>query len=305
MIYLWMLVGFILLMKGADYFVEGSCSVAKLLKIPSIIIGLTIVSLGTSAPEAAVSIVAGINGSNEIALSNVLGSNIFNLLIVIGACATIQAFPVYKDILKRDLPINIGTSILLLIFLLDMKLSRVESIILLIGMVLYILRLIKNAMNNRTEEEYETKSPIISTVYIVLGLVGVIIGGDLVVDNASLIASRWGLSETLIGLTIVSVGTSLPELVTSVVAALKGEPELALGNAIGSCIFNILFILGISASLSPIGVIGESIIDAIILIVISAIIYVFCSTKAKVHRWEGIVQILIYVAYLAYIIIRN
>lgn len=305
MMYVWLLVGFVLLIKGADFFVDGSCSVAKLLKVPSVIIGLTIVAMGTSAPEAAVSISAGLSGSNEIALSNVIGSNIFNLLIVIGACAAIKAFEVDLDILKRDLPINIGTALLLLAFLLDRHLSRLEGIILFGGIVAYLIMLVRHAQNNRTEEEeYETNSVLVSVLYIVLGLAAVIIGGDMVVDNACLIADKLGMSETLIGLTIVSIGTSLPELVTSIVAATKGKPELALGNAVGSCIFNILFILGMSASLSPIAGTMENLIDIIVLLFVTVIIYGFGKTKRRIERWEGIAGILFYAAYLAYIILR-
>lgn len=305
MIYVWLVVGFVLLIKGADFFVDGSSSVAKLLKVPSVIIGLTIVSIGTSAPEAAVSIAAGLRGSNEIAISNVIGSNIFNLLIVIGACGLIRAFQVDKIILKRDLPLNIGITLLLLVFLLDRQLARWEGVILLAGIAGYLFLLVRHAMEHRVEgEEIAARSPLVSVLLIILGMAAIIIGGDMVVDNACLIAAEHGLSETLIGLTIVSVGTSLPELVTSVVAAVKGEPELALGNAVGSCIFNILFILGMSATLSPIAGTGENIIDILVLTAAALGIYLFSRTKETVERWEGGAGILAYLIYLAYIIIR-
>lgn len=303
--YLLLIVGFVLLIKGADLFVDGSSSVAKLLKVPSVIIGLTIVSIGTSAPEAAVSITAGIAGNNEIAVSNIIGSNIFNLLMVIGVCAIIKAFASNKDIVKRDLPINIGVTVILLLMILDGMLSRLDGIILLVLMIAYIALLVINALKNREKgEETKTMSPLKSILYIAIGLAAIICGGDLVVDSSSTIAYNWGMSETLVGLTIVAVGTSLPELVTSVVAATKGESGLALGNAVGSCIFNILLILGISSMLSPIPVIFESVIDCIVLLGVTSLTYLFSKTSQKTVRWEGIVYVLIYLVYIGYAIIR-
>lgn len=312
MMYLWLLIGFVLLVKGADWFVDGSSSVAKLLKVPSVIIGLTIVSLGTSAPEAAVSITAGFTGNNEIAISNVLGSNIFNLMMVVGVCAAIKAFQTDRMIMKRDFPISLGLTVLLGIGLADGRISRVEGGILLVLMLSYLTLMVRSALKERKQgqvQEAETgeKQPMPawkSILYILLGLTAIILGGQLVVDNASLIAARFGLSETLIGLTIVAIGTSLPELVTSVVAAGKGESGLALGNVIGSNIFNIIFILGASAALHPIETGMENMIDTIILLAVSALIYVFGLTGKKVNRWEGLICVLGYIGYTAYIILR-
>lgn len=302
-------VGFVLLVKGADWFVDGSSSVARLLKIPSVIIGLTIVSIGTSAPEAAVSITASLAGSNEIAVSNVIGSNIFNLLVVIGVCAIIKAFASDKDIIKRDLPINTIASVILLAMIFDGTLSRIEGIILLVLMVLYILMLIRNALKNRDEgEDIKTMSPLKSIIFILIGIAAIVLGGDFVVDNAKVIASALGMGDMLIGLTIVAIGTSLPELVTSIVAARKGESGLALGNAVGSCIFNILLILGISSTLSPIHLsqisASEALVDASVLIGVTVLTYLFSRTKEKTVRWEGIIYVLVYSAYIAYAIMR-
>ncbi len=284
---------------------DGSCSVARLLRVPSVVIGLTIVAMGTSAPEAAVSISAGLSGNNEIALSNVIGSNIFNLLIVIGACAAVRAFVVDQEILKRDLPVNLAATAVLLCFLFDHRLSRVEGLLLFAGILGYLVLLVRHAMRNRAEgDEYDVMSPFKSVVLIAGGMAAIIIGGDLVVDNASLIAEQLGMSKTLIGLTIVSMGTSLPELVTSLVAAVKGEPELAMGNAVGSSIFNILFILGASSSLSAIAGTAESLIDTAVLLVVSALLFLFSRTKSKVSRWEGALAIACYIGYLIYIILR-
>ncbi|MBE5935152.1 MAG: calcium/sodium antiporter [Lachnospiraceae bacterium] len=307
-----LVIGFVLLIKGADLFVDGSSSVAKILKVPSVIIGLTIVSLGTSAPEAAVSISAGLKGNNDIALSNVVGSNIFNLLLVIGISAIITPFLVDKDIKKRDLPINIILTTVLLIFTYTGQgLSRVEGILFLITMVIYILVLIKNAMKNKVEVEEEAKILSIpkSIIFIFIGIAAIIFGGDLVVDSATAIAKSLGVSDLLIGLTIVAIGTSLPELVTSVIAAKKGESGLALGNAVGSSIFNIIFILGLSSTLSPIGVAKADfnfvLIDLFVLLVVGMLIQVFCISREKVSRFEGIFCTVVYVAYTAYIIMRT
>lgn len=306
MMYVWLVVGFVFLIKGADLFVEGSSSIAKLLKVPSVIIGLTIVALGTSAPEAAVSITAGIAGSNEIAISNIIGSNAFNLLMVVGICAIIKEFHVDFDILKRDFPINIAVTVLLGIFLVDMNVSRLEGSILFALLVIYMVCMVISARKNRKsgEEEIKTMSPVKSVLAVVVGITAVIFGGDLVVDNASLIAASFGLSQTLIGLTIVAIGTSLPELVTSVVAAKKGESGLALGNVVGSNLFNIMFILGMSSAISPIAVAKESLIDVVILLVFTVMVFLFCKSEKKVTRSEGVFCVLSYAAYTAYIILR-
>ena len=305
-----LLVGFVLLIKGADFFVDGSSSVAKILKVPSVIIGLTIVALGTSLPEAAVSITASLQGSNSMALSNVLGSNLFNLLVVIGASALIKPFDVNQDIKKRDLPFNIILTAVLLLFAFTHKtLGRIEGILFLVVLVIYMICLVKSALKNKIEEKVETMSVAKSIIYIIFGMVAIVIGGKLVVNNASAIASKLGLSDLFIGLTIVAIGTSLPELVTSVVAAKKGESGLALGNAVGSSILNIVFILGVSSALSPIKVVATEftvvIIDLIILLVVSMILQVFCVTRDKVSKFEGVICILLYVAYMAYVILRT
>ena len=303
--YILLIVGFLLLIKGADLFVDGSSSLAKILKIPTVIIGLTIVAMGTSAPEASVSINAAMAGNNDIALSNVVGSNIFNSLVVVGVCAAMQAFVVNKDILKRDLPINIIVSIVLVVILFDGKLGRIDGIILLVGMITYISMMISSALKNRVEEENVEAQPLPkSLLFIAVGLAAVIFGGDLVVDNASIIATSLGLSQNFIGLTIVAIGTSLPELVTSIVATRKNESALALGNAVGSNIFNILFILGMSATISPLLVLNESIIDSIILIGVALLLFVFARSKEEMGKKEGLICVTLYIAYTAYLFIR-
>lgn len=303
--YLLLLVGFFFLIKGADYFVEGSSSLAKILKVPGVIIGLTIVAMGTSAPEASVSINAALAGNNDIAVSNIIGSNIFNGLVVVGVCAFLSSFRPEPEILKRDMPVNILISVILCIMLRDRTLSRVEGILLLIGMAAYITTMVVMAVRNRTKgETIIAMSLPKSLIYIVLGLIAVIFGGNLVVNSASTIATNLGVSQNFIGLTIIAIGTSLPELVTSIVATRKGESGLALGNAIGSNIFNILFILGMSASITPLHILSESIIDSLLLLASGLLLYIFARTKNKMTRPEGAVCILLYAAYTAYLLLR-
>ena len=303
--FLVLIIGFVLLIKGADYFVEGSSSLAKILKVPSVIIGLTIVAMGTSAPEASVSINAALAGSNDIAISNVLGSNIFNSMVVVGTCAFLSAFTVDKDIIKRDLPINIVASIALCLMIFDLKLSRFEGIILSIGIISYIILMVVSALKNREEgEEVKALSLPLSFVYIIGGILAVIYGGNLVVDSACAIARMFGLSENFIGLTIIAIGTSLPELVTSVVACKKGESGLALGNAVGSNIFNILLILGFSSVICPLNVLSESFVDAAIMVGTILLLYFFGKSKGEMDRKEGILCILIYVAYTIFLFVR-
>ncbi len=315
--FVFLIIGFVLLVKGADFFVEGSSTIAKYLKIPSIIIGLTIVAMGTSAPEAAVSIIAGINGSNDIAVSNVLGSNIFNLLVVIGISAVIKPINIQNQIIIKEYPFMLMATLVLIVMSFDNTLSngtanmitRSEAIVLLIFMCVFMYSIVSSALQSRKETpSEETDKPKhgipLSIVFTLGGLAGIIIGGQFVVDSAEKIALGFGMSETLVGLTIVAVGTSLPELVTSIVAAKKGESDIAVGNVVGSNIFNILFVLASSAVITPMGVNALCLTDMLILIAVSLFTYVFCITKNKVNRVEGVILTTFYVAYLAYAIIR-
>ncbi len=303
--YILLIVGFVLLIKGADLFVDGASSVAAKLKVPSLIIGLTVVSMGTSLPEAAVSISASLSGNNSISLGNVIGSNIFNLLMVVGVSSAILPIVTDRDILKRDMPINIGITVLLGILLFDGNLSRLDALILLLIFAAYMFLLIRSALKNRVEaEETKVLSWVKSIVFIVLGMAAIIGGGQLVVNSAKTIALALGMSETLVGLTVVAIGTSLPELVTSVVAARKGDSGIAMGNVVGSNIFNILFILGMAGVIKPMTADAAFFIDTGILLGVSALMLLFAFTKRKTSRVEGIISVLIYVAYTAYIIMR-
>lgn len=305
-----LLVGFVLLIKGADFFVDGSSSLARLLKIPGFVIGLTVVAMGTSAPEAAVSIAAGVSGSNEIAISNIIGSNLFNLLVVAGLSAVIKPYKIEKTILKRDFPVNVCISaVLLVMLLLGASLGRIDGVILLVLFVSYIAYVVYKAFKERsnTIEEPEGKklSPVLSVICVVGGLAAVIFGGDMVVDNAVAVAQRLNWSETFIGLTIIAIGTSLPELVTSVVAAKKGESGLAMGNVIGSSIFNIMFVLGLSTAISPIPTESSMIVNAIILLSVTAVIYLASLIKKGLGRVVGGVCVAGYAAYTVYLIMTT
>ena len=305
MMYILLIIGFFLLVKGADYFVEGSSAIARLLKVPSVVIGLTIVAMGTSAPEAAVSITASLSGSNELALSNVIGSNFFNLVFIVGICALIRPFIVDQSILKRDFPIALLSSALLLFFIRDNALSRTEGLIFLVLMATYLTVTVISAIRNPINVDDIHLLPMhTSLLYVVLGLAAIIVGGNLVVDNACRIAAAFGLSETLIGLTIVAIGTSLPELVTSITASRKGESGLALGNVVGSNIFNIMFILGMSSTLHPIAAEAVAFTDILILITLTLIIYIFCKLRGQMGRLMGFACAAAYIIYSIYIILR-
>ena len=303
-----LVIGFVLLIKGADFFVEGSSSVAKMLKVPSIIIGLTIVAMGTSLPECAVSLTASMTNNNALAVSNAVGSNIFNLMVVCGVCALFNPLVVSKDTLKKEFPFSIVCAILLLVGgYIGMEIGRVDGLILLAVFVCFLIWMIKSALKARAnagDEEYEVLPVWKCILFIIGGIIAIKFGGDFVVDGASTIAAKMGLSQNLIGLTIVACGTSLPELVTSVVAARKNELDMALGNVIGSNIFNILFVLGIAAAISPVAFIMENVIDIVILIVMSLIVWIFGWTKQKLTKSEGIIMLIMYAAYLVYICVR-
>lgn len=317
--YIILILGFVLLIKGADIFVDAASNIAKKFKIPSIIVGLTIVSLGTSAPELAVSLISSMEGSNGIAIGNVLGSNIFNTLMVLGITAIIMPILIKKSTMFKDYLVNIVVSLGLLIltfgrilFNKEAELSRLSGIILLIGCIIYTFYLIKTAKNSDAEEEEEDRNDYkigASIVKIIIGIIGIVVGGNLVVNSSSSIAYSFGLSDKLVGLTIVAMGTSLPELVTSIIAAIKGENDIAIGNVLGSNIFNILLILGVSSTINPILVSSSLIVDMIFLIFISIVLGIFMFTgkkeKLSLGKIEGLVLVLLYICYMVFIIYRN
>mgnify|MGYP004622235755 FL=1 len=316
-------VGFAFLVKGADFFVEGSSSIAKKLKVPPIIIGLTIVAMGTSLPETAVSVTASLVQNNELAVSNVVGSNIFNLMFVIGVCSILTPIMVQKATVVRDIPLSLVCALLLLVLGISglgdkagMTLGHADGIIFPIVFAGYIFTMVRSAMKARAAgqkveiegvEECDNMKELSygkSILFLIVGAAAIAFGGDLTVDTASRIAIELGMSQTLVGLTIVSIGTSLPELVTSVVAARKNEVDMAVGNAVGSNIFNILMVLGISSAISPVALIRENLIDIVLLMVFSVMVWIFAGTRKKIERKEGIIMVVVYLVYCAYIIAR-
>lgn len=320
-----LLAGFVFLIKGADFFVEGSSSVAKKLHVPALIIGMTIVAMGTSLPELSVSVTSAMAGSNELAVSNVIGSNIFNLMVVLGISAMLSPLFVSKSVLKRDYPFSVACAILLLVTgFIGMKLGRIDGIIFLAIFVAFLVVEVRLAMAARNEvlatgdtEKAEFEEEVVeleeeikeismprSILYIIGGAVAVKFGGDWVVSGAVSMATMFGLSQNLIGLTIVALGTSLPELVTSIAAARKNELEMAIGNVVGSNVFNILMILGVAATVSPIAFNMENVIDIAVLLVFSLITWVFCVTKKKIGKMEGFTMVLLYAVYMVYICMR-
>lgn len=303
-----LLVGFVFLIKGSDFFVDGASSIAAILKIPTIIVGLTIVAFGTSAPEAAVSITSSIVGNNAMAASNVVGSNLFNMLMVIGIAALMSNLLMEKSVLNKDLPFLVGITVLWAIFLvIGWDISAIEGIILLALLVIYVVYLIRDAKKS-SDANYVEKPKLTtpkSIIFILVGLAGIIIGGDLVVDSASATAIALGMSETLVGLTIVAIGTSLPELVTSITALRKGENQLVIGNVVGSNIFNILFVLGASSAISRIPIDSSMLIDVLFMVAVTVLCFIFGKTQEKYDKKEGIILIILFIAYMAFAILRN
>ena len=310
-----LIVGFVVLIYGADFFVDGASKLAKRFNIPSFIIGLTICALGTSAPELAVSVTASISGSNSLAIGNVLGSNFFNLMVVLGVCAVINPIPVTKNLLRRDYPVSVAAITLLSVFLMsDSDVSRVEAGILFTFLIGYIVWTIVDTKKHPETAEPEAEDneefvPWKCALYIIGGCAAIVLGGDLVVESAKVLGGAMGMSEKLIGFTICAIGTSLPELVTSYTASKKGQNDMAMGNVIGSNIFNVLCILGISGMISPIAIgdsnINATLIDCGINVGVCILAYIFCITGKRVDRWEGFVLIGIYLTYMVYNIVKD
>lgn len=317
MAYILLIIGFVLLIKGADIFVDGASNISKLLQVPPILIGLTIVAFGTSSPEATVSIIAAIEGTANISVGNVVGSNIFNITLVVGVAAFLFPLKVENETIRKEIPFTLLASVALLILMSDIALqglennmiTRTDGLILLLFLSIFIYYVIevglksrKHAKDNQANKNLRWGKNIFITL---LGLIAIIFGGHIVVDNGTKIAHSLGMSETLVGLTIIAIGTSLPELVTSISAALKKESEIALGNIVGSNIFNILFVLGASATITPLAVDNKVFSDIVFMIILTVILLIFSRTNFKVGKREGLVLVFSYVIYVIYIIIRN
>jgi cation:H+ antiporter len=312
--YILFVVGFVLLISGANLLVEGSASIAKKLNISSIVIGLTIVAFGTSAPELIVNIFASVQGNTEIAIGNILGSNIVNILLILGVSSIIYPLATKENTVWKEIPLSLLAAILLGVMVNDTLidggtfsgLTRIDGIVFIAFFIIFLYYTfgISKVSGENTDLEIKEMSYMKSSLYIVGGLLGLVIGGKWIVDGAIKIAEGFNVSQSLIGLTVVAIGTSLPELATSAVAAYKKQSDIAIGNVVGSNIFNIFWILGLSAVINPLPFSKDSVIDIIMTIVASLILFLimFIGKKHTVERWQGVIMILIYIGYVAYLI---
>lgn len=298
----WLLVSLVILYYGAEGLVSGAASLAKRIGISPLVIGLTIVSIGTSMPELVVSVKAAMSGQSAISIGNVLGSNFFNIGIILGMSALIYPLAVKRQLLKLDVPVMIFAALLFFLMFLDYKISHVEALIFILLLLSYISYLLFISKKNTTVEEEEeeikqTKHWALDILFIGVGLLALVYGSDLLVVNATLIAGRLGMSEAMIGLTIVAVGTSMPELATSVVAAIKKRSDIAIGNVVGSNIFNILLILGVAGLIQPISTPEINYVDGLFMIGISLLLWLFMKAGSRIKRWQGAAFIAFYLIY--------
>lgn len=318
MTYVLLIIGFVLLIKGADYFVKGASSIATALQISPLLIGLTIVAFGTSSPEATVSMVAAFEGNAGVAIGNVVGSNIFNITFVVGMTALLYPLRVESETIRKEIPFTLLAGAALLILMSDLFLqsaggnfiTRSDGLILLLFFGIFLYYIFEVARRDRSKETNKTKAPVATSwgkniLFTLGGLAAIIFGGDLVVDGAIEIALALGMSETLVGLTIIAVGTSLPELITSITAAIKKESDIALGNIVGSNIFNIFFVLGASSVVSPLAVDSKIFVDVILMLILTIVLLVFSRSNFKIGKLEGIILAIAYIVYMIYIIARN
>lgn len=312
--FLILILGFVLLVKGADWFVEGASKIAKRLGVSQLIIGLTIVAMGTSLPEAAISITAALKGSMGIAVGNVLGSNNLNVLLILGLTATIMPIVVDRSVTSVEIPLLLGVSILLpLLGLTDQVLGRLDGTILFVIFVLYMAYLLCQARGNKQQADRPTEQPetaekpmniLLTAAMIVVGAACIVLGSNLSVDSATAIAKHFGMSDRLIGLTIVAIGTSLPELVTSVTAALKGRTEIAIGNVVGSNLFNVLFVLSISAMITPLPYSMDFLGDSIVFTATSVLLMLLVVFDKKLQRSNGAVMLAAFAGYYVWLFLK-
>ena len=302
---LWIVLGIMLVLIGADRLTEGAAALARRMNIPELLIGLTIVAAGTSAPELFVSVVSALKGTSDMAVGNVVGSNTMNCMLIVGAAAMVAPITISKRTVKKDIPFSVFSSLLLLVFTLNNSLSRFEGIALLIAFVVFMAYTIYAALHSKettSSEEVKQMSAWKGGGFMLFGLLGLVLGSNLFVDNASDLAYSLGLSEGVVGMTIVAGGTSLPELATSVVAARKGQSAIAMGNVIGSNVFNILLILGLTATISPLEIESITTIDMIVMMLSVSVVWLFSFTRFKVERWEGFLLLAGYLGYLAWML---
>lgn len=312
--YLFLLTGFVLLIKGADWFVSNASGIAKKSGVSELTIGLTILAFGTSAPELVVNLFSSIQKENEMVMGNIMGSNIFNILVILGITSFIRPVSVGIKSIKREIPVSILAGIIILLLITDFfslksrpVMSSAESLLILIFFIAYTLYLVKTGKEDFKPEGIpgnEKKSTFTVLIFLMIGLVFLILGGRLVVNNAVSIAKDFGISEHIIGLTIIAIGTSLPELVTSLVAAIRGNSDLALGNVVGSNIFNLLFVLALSGLVYPIDFKDSYFVDILVYLFAGSLLMIFMYTgrRKTVDRWEGVLFFAIFVLYMIYIL---
>ncbi len=297
-------IGVSMVLIGADRLTEGASALARKMNVPEIIIGLTIVAAGTSAPELFVSLVSALKDTPDLAVGNVVGSNTMNAMLIVGCAAVVAPMTISRSTVKKDIPFSVGASVLLLLLALDSFLGRTDGIILLIGFAVFMAYTLMQAKSGQAEPVAEGKQlkPWLSVLYLIIGLAMLVAGSNLFVDSASSVAYALGISEGVVGLTVVAGGTSLPELATSVVAARKGQSAIAIGNVIGSNVFNILLILGLTATISPLAIAGITTIDMVVMLLSVALVWFFSFTRYTVERWEGALLVVGYMVYLWWLI---
>ena len=300
---IYIIIGVAMVLIGADRLTEGASSLARRFGVPEIVIGLTIVACGTSAPEFFVSLMSALNGTPGMAVGNVVGSNTMNTMLIVGCAAIVAPMAISRPTVRKDIPFAIGASVLLLLLTLDSMVSRFDGIVLILGFAGFMAYSLWQAKDGGTKTTTVHKEkPLLSIFWILLGLAGLVFGSNLFVDSASSVASSLGASQGVIGLTVVAGGTSLPELATSVVAARKGQSAIAIGNVIGSNVFNILLILGATAAITPLQMEGVTILDLGVMLGSIFLVWLFSFTRYTVERWEGVVLVGGYLAYLAWLL---
>lgn len=299
-----LVIGIIVVIKGADWLTSGAVGMAERIGVPQIIIGLTIVAMGTSMPEFFVSLMSAINGTPDLAVGNIVGSNIFNALLIVGCAAMVAPITIQHTTVKKDIPVAVFASLLLMGMTLDGHISRIDAAILFGVFIAYIGITLRGAKTeDDTADEEKKPMPVLKAVMlVVVGLAGLVIGSDVFVDNATSIAHTMGISDAVIGLTIVAGGTSLPELATSVVAAKKGNSGIAIGNVLGSNVFNILMILGITGLITPMTISGITVIDLAMMVISMILLWLFSFTKYRIERWEGVVLTAIFIGYITWLV---
>lgn len=304
--------GIIVVLWGADRLTDGSVALAQRMGIPQIIIGLTIVAMGTSMPECCVSLVSALKGTGDLAVGNVVGSNIFNALLIVGCAALVSPITILKSTVRRDIPFALVASAVLMIFCGDGRIGRVDAGVLFVLFIFFMVTTVRGAKGNRQEasgSQDEGSAPKTdvgkAAVWIVVGLVSLILGSSVFVDNASAIAASLGVSDAVIGLTIVAGGTSLPELATSVVAARKGNSGIAIGNVLGSNVFNILMIIGVTGLITPMTIEGITHTDLSVMVLSIVLLWVFSYTRLRIDRWEGLVLAAAFLGYIAWLIAQT